>query len=337
MKFFLSILFVALFSILSAQNDSLIIDKNTILIGEIKEMENGVLTLKTKYSDSDFKIEWLKVTKIISSRKYRLILIDGTRLYGTIKSDTTDITIIIEDVKIGTIKTSPSSIVYLKHVGSHNIFDRINLSLDVGYSYSKVNKLHQLNSEIKGDYYSNVWGINGYINTVQNIKTGTDPTKRTNARTGLKLFFKKDYFGSVDGDFFSNNEQNLALRSNYSISVGKYFARTNHIYFNTSAGIAYSIESFSDTLAAKKSIEGKVALELNMFNVGDITFYTNIIFFPSITERYRYRTTANFSAKYKFPRDFYIKLALDYNYDTKPAGKIEPDDYVFSSGIGWEL
>lgn len=337
MRLSLSIFLIFLYSVLAAQNDTLVIEDNTILVGEIKEMENGVLNIETAYSDSDFKIEWLKVRKIITSRKYRLILVDGTRLYGTIKSDTTDISIIIEDDKIGSIKTNPSSIVYLKHVSSGNIFDMINLSLDIGYSYTKVNQLHQLNSEIKGDYYSNTWGVNGYMNTVQNIKTNSEPTKRTNARTGFKLFFKKDYFGAVDLDLFSNNEQSLNLRSNYSISIGKYFIRSNHIYLNSATGIAYSQENFSDTLQTIKSIEGKIALELNMFDVGDLTFYTNIIFYPSITERYRYRTTLNFSTKYKLPRDFYIKIALDYNYDTKPAGNIAPDDYVFSSGIGWEL
>jgi len=336
-KFLFSILLILVVILADAQNDTLIINKNTILVGEIKDMDKGVLTFETAYSDSDFKIEWLTVTNIISNRDYRIILSDGTRLYGAIRTDTSDATIIIDDNKIGLVRTTPSAIIYLKHVSSGNIFDVINLSMDIGYTFTKANSLHQLNSDIKGDYYSNIWGIKAYTNTVHNTQKDAVPTKRTNAGTGLKLFFKRDYFAAIDADYFSNNEQNLNLRSNYNVSIGKYFIHTNHIYLNTSTGIAYSFENYNDTLTDRKSVEGKLGIELNMFDTGDLSFFTNLIFYPSITEKYRLRTTINLTSKYELLNDFYIKLSLDYNYDTKPIDGIDPDDYVISTGIGWEL
>jgi transposase len=45
-----------------AQNDTIISRDNNVLNGEIKDMDRGVLTLETSYSDSDFKIEWLDFT-----------------------------------------------------------------------------------------------------------------------------------------------------------------------------------------------------------------------------------------------------------------------------------
>jgi len=53
-----------------AQNDTIISKDNNVLNGEIKEMDKGVLTFKTSYSDSDFKIEWLKIKMIISNQNY---------------------------------------------------------------------------------------------------------------------------------------------------------------------------------------------------------------------------------------------------------------------------
>ena len=43
---------------LFAQRDSLIFKNNDVVVGEIKSMENSVIMVKTKYSDSDFKIKW---------------------------------------------------------------------------------------------------------------------------------------------------------------------------------------------------------------------------------------------------------------------------------------
>jgi hypothetical protein len=225
----------------------------------------------------------------------------------------------------------------MKYKDSGNILDVINLSLDIGYSYTKANQLHQLNSNIKGNYYSNVWGLNAYMNTVQNIQNNGEPTKRTNGGGGFRYFLRRNYFGAIDADFFSNNEQMLDLRSNYNISIGKFFVNNNRLYFNTSVGLAYSNENYSDTLTDRKSLEGKFGISLNMFDIGDLNVLTDVIFYPSITEQYRLRTTLNFTLKYDLPRDFYIKIGLDYNYDTKPIDGIDPDDYVITSGIGWEL
>jgi hypothetical protein len=42
---------------LKAQQDSLIMNTGEILVGEVKGFNEGVLTIETGYSDSDFKVE----------------------------------------------------------------------------------------------------------------------------------------------------------------------------------------------------------------------------------------------------------------------------------------
>ena len=53
------LLFISL-DVIHAQ-DTLVSNDNTVLIGKIKEMDKGVLTVETDFSDSDFKITWLKI------------------------------------------------------------------------------------------------------------------------------------------------------------------------------------------------------------------------------------------------------------------------------------
>ncbi len=65
--------------------------------------------------------------------------------------------------------------------------------------------------------------------------------------------------------------------------------------------------------------------------------FTKLYLYPSITEKYRLRTLLNYTVKYDLPRDFYIKCGIDYNYDNKPIEGVDPDDYVITAGIGWEL
>ena len=337
MKVYLSftLLFIYFFSY--SQNDTIITKDNTILNGEIKEMDKGVLTFETNYSDSDFKIEWLQIKSIKSSRSFRMQLSSGDRLFGTIAIDTLTKEVLVVDKDLGPVAITAEEIVYIKHVESGSILDAINLSLDFGYSFTKSNELHQLNSSMNGDYYSKVWGIKANYNTVQSGQKNVSPTKRTTAGVGLKLFFKNDYFGSVDADYYSNNEQLMDLQSNYNIGYGKYFIHTNKIYFNTSLGIGYTFENFADTLEDRRSVEGKFNLEYNMFDIGDLNLYTNMSVLPSFTEKGRYRLNLNIQIKYDLPRDFYIKTGIDYKYDNEPVEGVLPEDYVFTIGFGWEL
>ena len=67
-------------------NDTLILSNGNIIVGEFKRMDKSIITFKTKYSDSDFKIKWHKVLEIQSDRIFIISLDDGTRLSSSIHS-----------------------------------------------------------------------------------------------------------------------------------------------------------------------------------------------------------------------------------------------------------
>ena len=323
-----------LLNVLKAQ-DTLVSTDNTILIGEIKEMDKGVISIETDFSDSDFKISWLKIKEIISQRNFRFILSNQKRYYGTISMNGEKI--VIHDTEKGDVEVLTEELVYLKQIDKGSVLDIMNLSMDLGYSFTNAKNLEQINGSINADYYTNVWGVSGYFNTVQSRQDDVSPVKRNNGGFGAKVFAKYGLFVTADADFYSNNEQNMDLRTNYSLSVGKYFVRTNRIYFNTSLGFAYLMEDYSDTLVDRKSYEGKITMEYNMFDVGDFNLYSKLDLFPSFTEKGRLRTLFSLNVKYDLPRDFYIKAGLNYNYDNKPADGVDPNDYVYTFGVGWEL
>ncbi len=333
----LLLVFIAVCYASHAQNDTIISLDNNVLNGEIKQMERGVLTFETSYSDSDFKIEWLDVKLIISDQKFQVVLTDGERYYGSIKEDTIHNKIIIEDEYKGFIMTEINKIVYLKQIDEGRILDVMNLSLDLGYSFTRSNNLHQFNGNLNADYYRNKWGVAVSFNSVQNYQDNAPNTERYTGNIDLKYFLQRDFFLSAIGDYFSNTEQQLNLRSNYNVSFGHYFKRTNKVYFNASAGIAYNLENFVEGLEDIESFEATAKVEYNMFDIGDFNFFANFTVYPSLTEKNRLRAISSLTAKYDLPRDFYIKTSYDYNYDNRPVEGANESDYVFTFGIGWEL
>ncbi len=57
-----------------AQLDTIVVSSGDIIVGDMKSMSRGVVTVETPYSDSDFKIEWAKVTKVNSKGGFHCIL-----------------------------------------------------------------------------------------------------------------------------------------------------------------------------------------------------------------------------------------------------------------------
>ena len=69
-----------------AQSDSIILKNNDFMVGEVKKMDRGVLTMSTDYSDSDFEIEWSGIKEIYTKTRYLITLSDGDHYTGRIKS-----------------------------------------------------------------------------------------------------------------------------------------------------------------------------------------------------------------------------------------------------------
>src|SRR4051794_6276378 len=94
----LSLAFCILFStVLKAQKDSLILSNGNVIVGEIKSLDKGVLTIETAYSKSDFTIEWSGVKEIYSSTSFLVTLKDGQRINGKVQSSDGGKKVIITD------------------------------------------------------------------------------------------------------------------------------------------------------------------------------------------------------------------------------------------------
>lgn len=337
-KFLIAFSVFISFQISYAQtSDTLALDNGDIIVGEIKEMKNGVLSIETDYSDSDFTIKWIKVKKISSSQYYLVTLNNGVRLntdLHTKAKDTgvVDLTSINEKVTVNI-----SDIVYIKAIKT-SFFSRLSASLSVGYNFTKSNNLSQFTVRSTLGYIADTWGANASYNSVVSKQDSVPETNRTDANIGAKYFLKNDWFLSLSGDFLSNDEQKLDLRTTIKGGAGKYFIHSNRVYFGAGTGLAWNNERFSDEFNTERnSLEAYLGLELNMFDFDDISLYTNLVAYPSLTESGRLRTDFTLDLKYDLPYEFFIKLGFTHNFDSKPIESAAKVDYIFQTTFGWEL
>jgi hypothetical protein len=244
-------------------------------------------------------------------------------------------TINIIDPEEGTIKSPLNEIVYLKSVDK-GFWSRLYASIDVGFSLTKANNLRQTSVRSTLGYLAERWSADANYNLVNSTQDDVEPTRRTDGGLSFNWFLPKDWYIPANLTFLSNSEQKLDLRSNARLGVGKYLLHTNKTYWGFSAGASFVNENFSSEDPDRKSWEGFVGTELNLFDVGDLSLLTKLVVYPGITDPGRLRTDFVFDTKYDLPLDFYIRLGLTVNYDNRPVEDASDTDYVFQTTFGWE-
>jgi putative salt-induced outer membrane protein YdiY len=319
----------------NAQNDTIHLINNEFLVGEVKSFDKGVLTIETSYSDKDFKVEFNKVRGLIIQRKSIIILTEGRRRFGNIRTDSPGMVMITsEDGAIEHFKLE--EVIGLLEI-HEKFWNRFTVALDFGFNLTKANNSTQFTIGSQFDYTDEKWLFEGNINLLNSLQDNVDRIERTDAKLQLIRILSKKYYLLGDVNFLSNTEQALDGRITPSIGVGKFLISTNKLYLGINLGFAYTIENYTDTSLNKTSSEAVIGLSYNMYDFKDLDLNTGVKFYPSLSENGRIRTDYDLILKYDLPLDFYIKLSFSLNFDNQPVAEGSSLDYIFTSGFGWEF
>ncbi|MCZ4409803.1 DUF481 domain-containing protein [Cryomorphaceae bacterium 1068] len=325
--------------VLFAQKDSLIFDGGQVIVGEVKEMNRNILTIETDYSNTDFKIEWDKITEFYSDQLYMIQITDRTIFTNaTMSFQKPGEFKIIGESNSGYVPMS--EVVYLRQVDT-GFWSKLSASIDLGFNLTKASNLQQFNASTTVGYKSAQWTYRVTYQQNRSEQDDVDPVRRTEVNANADYALHNGIFFGAGVNFLSNTEQLLDLRTTGSAGVGYYLVRNNEMYWQSTFGVAINNENFTDVPEEpsedRDSFEGLLGTELNLYNLGDIDLFTNIIWYPSFTEEGRNRINYSIDVSYDMPLDFYIKTGLTVNYDNQPVAGASETDYVFTGGIGWEF
>ena len=344
-------LLLAIHSVSWSQNDTLYLNNGDMIVGDLKGMDKGVLTIEPSYSDSDFKITWEDIKKMTATQRYLITLSDGRRINGTFNS-ADDGKIFLDNEEGEDVTVDQMEIVNIKSIDS-GFLSRLSANIDFGLSLTKANNQKQLNGNLRLGYLEDRWSAELYYNTLITTQDNVSDIQRNDAGIGYRYFLPADWNLGIDLDFLSNTEQSLDLRSTGKLGVGNFVKRTNSLYWNVTAGVAFTGEKYAPvtdpddgtttTAPSRRSLEGFVGTELNLYDIGDLNLLTTLVVYPTIisdksVESGRVRTDFRFDAKYDdiFIKDFYVRAGFTLNYDNRPVEAGREVDYIFTTGFGWK-
>lgn len=322
---------------LKAQTDSVTFHNGNYIVGEVKTLNRGVLTVKTSYSDSDFKIEWKSIKGIYTNTYYLITLSDGSRYNGSISStEPGKLKIVTDDNTF--VLTDHMDLVMLDDLDK-GFWSQLYASIDIGFDLAKSNNLRQFSSRTNIGFMAKRWNVNGIYNSLYSLQDNTEKIERIDGGLSFRYFLPRDWYPLISLNFLSNTEQKLALRTTGQLGMGKYVIHTNATYWGFMLGVNFNNEEYyTDTIPGRSSLEGLLGTELNLFDIGNLDLLTKLSAYPSFTESGRWRADFDFNARYEMPfdDDFYIKIGVTFNYDNQPVEGASDLDYILHTGFGWE-
>jgi hypothetical protein len=329
----LSIVLLLFHSKVSAQMDSLFLKNKDVIVGTVKSMDRGVVTIETDYSKDDFRVNYGGIVRIKTATEFIITLSDGTRLTGNL--ETTEAGLIkIQSAESILKEVSIDEIVYLESIAK--LFkDRLNANVDFGFGLTKAQNLRQISLRSNVKYMAETWSTSIFYNSIYSNQDEVEQIRNTEGGLTFNYLLPKDWYIPVSLTFLKNTQQKIDLRTLGKLGVGNYLVRTNRSYWGVAGGVTYNAEKYTEA-EDRRTWEGYAGTELNLYDIGDLNLLSRLVVYPSISKGGRLRSEFNFDVKYDLPLDFYIKFGLTATYDNRPVPGATETDYMFQTGFGWK-
>lgn len=318
----------------SAQKDSLTFTTGDYVLGEISSMQRGVLVIETDYSDSDFTIEWKKITWIATESQFQITLSGGEKYFGRLESESeTTISILSDEGE--TLLVNQMDIVYLSAYDD-KFMDRLSASISVGLDMAKANNLRQFSTRSSIGYKAENWNTGVSFYNLSSSQDSAEDIRRTEADMSFSYLLPYKLYGIATVSYLSNTEQSIDTRINAQLGAGRFLVQNNDLDLGIKLGVNRNIERYTNDTGDRESWEGFLGTDLNVFDLGDLDLLLSLMAYPGFTEAGRWRADTRFDIKYEFPLDFFIRMGFSLNFDNQPAEDASETDYVFNISVGWD-
>ena len=321
------------------KTDTLYLNNGDRVIGEVKKMQYGILRLSTE-SMGTVKIEWEDVVRLISDKRYEVILDNTQVIIGYIDS-TSVRNVVLQVIPDIEDQVRLKNIVEITPI-KNRFWKRFDGGIDFGFSFTKASDVAQLTIDSRVQYKAEK--IYGELN-LQSITTNNRDDDEETARKqdlGLQVLrvYPKSWYWGVYTALEKNTELGIDLRSRFALGFGKdlIHGASSDLLFTLGANV--SNEQTIDSEDSQNSAEGLLSIQFKKFSYKEpeIDISTDFTVFPSITEGGRVRATFDIKASIDLISDVYFSLSFYDNYDSDPpSASASKNDFGIVTSIGYSF
>ena len=177
-----------------------------------------------------------------------------------------------------------------------------------------------------------------FVNIFRSSQANAPTTARWDLGNDFRHLLGSRWYVNTTQDFLNSEEQGLDLRTTIGGGAGLYVLRSPSQYLAFGGGLAWTNENYTDqTLASKDSGEAYLGTEFMTEKLKVTDLITRLTYYPSLTISGRYRLNYRFDLDFNLPGDWYFRIGLFDNYDSRPPAGFSSNDYGWSNAFGFKF
>lgn len=311
------------------------------IIGKVKKIQRGVLTLDPDKLEDNVTIKLRNIKSITARRKLYLIeSIANKKYYGILEPgrgagwvkiieghDTTEL--FIEDL---------DNIENL----DENFLKRLDGSASLGFSYSRSSNIGRINESHNMTYSTRKWLFLTSGDLMYTLDNEFKGIEKADLAVQAYIEFWKKWFALSSAQFQRSTELGLSARLQLAEGAGPILIKNRRNDLRVATGISIQREYSTDSTKSSNSYSTEIPLFANyyLYKLGtpELTLQaTNSLFF-SLSQGGRWRMDQNITLYWKIVTHLNLNVQFYFDFDSKPASATaQKTDFgtVFSIGYSW--
>jgi hypothetical protein len=304
------------------------------ITGEVSKLDRGRLEFKTDDVGTIY-FEWDKIVSLEAKGQFDVAMSDGRRFLGSLAAGDPRSLVVVE--ASGPVSVPTVEVTLITPIGA-SFWQKLDGSLDVGYSYTRSSQVGQLNVNSSTIYRRPAFEgrLTGSATFTQNGEDGTKDDRGTIQASYLRYRGER-LFISAGAGVESNESLGLILRTQVAVAAGPRLVNTNRAQVAIGAGLAANDERGVDA-EPTQNLEGLVTFRTSYYRYD--TPKTNVDvgfqYYPSLSNWGRQRIQLDASAKREFWKDVFLSINMFDTFDSRPPNTTaDKNDIGVSLSFGW--
>jgi hypothetical protein len=318
--------------------DSVTMNNGDRLTGEIKSLDRGILFVDPDYSDT-IEITWEHVATLVSTQTFEVILEDGARLFGTLVEGATPSALRLS--MLSEERDLPMLMVVRMNPIEERVIERIEMSVDIGYSLTKANDAEQSTLGYDFRYRDELRLLSLNADASTSTTENDSPSTRANTSLNWRRFLDGREWDPVAIALIERNDE---LGIDRRIAAGGGMSRwitdtnTNRIAFF--GGVVYGREDANGVEGTEGSIEATLGLTAEWFRYDEpeLDVSTRFSVFERLTDASRTRGNLDVDFRWELFSDSFWGFNIYYSFDSAPeSATASKRDYGIVTSVGWDF
>lgn len=319
------------------KTDTIVFDNGDRITCEIRILQQGQLTVKTNYSRT-MQLDWRAVRRIVSPQYYKVVLENGSRVFGTLEDSDEDGFLAVK--LLDSISRYPLSRVTGLTPIEQGFFRKLSGSIDLGASALKSNAERTLSVGARSTFRSEKWYATGNLNWYESTREDSPRTIQGNLGASSYRLYGRRWALVSAASFARNDELDLRLRASLAAGAGYRIVETNSRFFIAMVGLNVNQEDYGASTGDSTNLEGLLSASYNTFTFRkpQVTFNVNLTLYRSFTISGRYRVALTSNLNYEIISNFFVGFGATYSYDSKPPSVVgSQSDWTVTTSIGYNF